>query len=139
MSLPDGDLLRQRSLRRTQRRLRILEALHGARRPLTARELWTQLGEGNVDLATVYRTLERFVAASLVDQVQLGDGIGRYEIAGRSHHHHLVCTVCGAIDSLATCGIGPIESIAMRERGFRVASHSLELYGTCQECAPKRP
>jgi Fe2+ or Zn2+ uptake regulation protein len=136
---PAGDLLRERSLRRTRRRLRMIEVLRAARRPLTARELREQLGERNVDLATVYRTLERFVAASLASRVQLGDGTARYEMAGRSHHHHLVCTKCGAVESLATCQVGPLEDLALREHGFRVARHSLEFFGTCQGCNPKRP
>ncbi len=139
MSVTAGDLLRDRSLRRTRRRLRIIEVLRDTPRPLTARELRAQLGEDSVDLATVYRTLERFVAASLANRVQLGDGTARYEIADRNHHHHLVCTICGAVESLATCQVGPLEDLALREHGFHVASHSLEFFGTCQGCAPNRP
>ncbi len=139
MTAPAGDLLRQRSLRRTRRRLRIIEALRAARRPLTARELREQLGEESVDLATVYRTLERFVSVSLATRLRLGGGAARYEIADPRHHHHLVCTSCGAVEALATCQVGPLEDLALREHGFRVASHNLEFFGTCQGCSPKRP
>lgn len=139
MSAPTGDLLRERSLRRTHRRLRILDALRAARRPLTAKELRAQLGTESVDLATVYRTLGRFLAASLVREVQLGDGAARFEIAERSHHHHLVCTICGAVEALVSCQVGPLEELALRRHGFRVTRHSLEFFGTCQGCTPKQP
>jgi Fur family transcriptional regulator, ferric uptake regulator len=139
MSSSAGELLRERSLRRTGRRLRILDALCASPRPLAARELRAELGEGTVDLATVYRTLERFVSVSLVNRVRLDDGIARYEIAGKSHRHHMVCNQCGAIEALSDCRIAPLEESLMREHGFLVASHSLEFFGTCQGCAPKRP
>ena len=131
------NLLRERALRCTRRRLRILEALRAATRPLTARELHGQLGEESIDLATVYRTLERFVESSLAHRLHLGDGAARYEMAERSHHHHLVCTSCGAVEPFEDCRVGPLEDLALREHGFQVASHSLEFFGTCQGCAPK--
>jgi Fur family transcriptional regulator, ferric uptake regulator len=130
------DLLRDRALRCTQRRLRILEALRLATRPLTARELHGQLGGESIDLATVYRTLERFVEASLAHRLRLGDSAARYEIVEPNHHHHLVCTSCGAVEALADCRVGPLEDLALREHGFHVVRHSLEFFGTCHECTP---
>ena len=133
------ELLDRHGLRATRGRLRILDVLRSGSVPLSAGEVHESVGARILDLATIYRTLERFAAADLVRPVQLGDGIRRYEIADGDHHHHLVCTSCGAVEKLSNCQVASIEDLALREHGFRVASHTLELFGTCRGCALKSP
>ena len=132
-------LLDRHGLRATRGRLRILDVLRAGSAPLSAGEVHESVGTGILDLATIYRTLERFAATDLVRPVQLGDGIRRYEIADGDHHHHLVCTSCGAVENLASCQVAAIEELALREHGFHVASHALEFFGTCRGCALKSP
>jgi Fur family ferric uptake transcriptional regulator len=128
-------LLSRHRLRPTAGRLGILDLLASSGSPLSAAEVHEGLGDGRPDLATVYRNLERFAAASIVRPVRFEDGARRYEIAGGDHHHHLVCTTCGEIEDLASCRIEPFAEAALHRHGFQVASHSLEFYGTCRKCS----
>lgn len=132
------EILNDHSLRATEGRLRILEVLRGAERPLRIAELHDRLDPDRPDLVTVYRTLERFVDTGIAIPVLLNDRVRRYELADRRHHHHLTCTECGRIEPLPYCGVGPMEEMALTQHGFRVTGHMLELYGTCQECLPDR-
>jgi Fur family ferric uptake transcriptional regulator len=128
-------LLNRHKLRPTAGRLRILNLLVASGSPLSAAEVHDKLGEERPDLATVYRSLDRFTAEAIVRPVRFEDGARRYEIAHGDHHHHLVCTSCGEIEDLASCRIEPFAQAAFDRHGFRVASHSLEFYGTCRKCS----
>lgn len=134
MSASPREILSGRALRATRMRIRILEVLRDSPVPLSAGEVHGRLGEGRPDLVTVYRTLERFVQASLVRAVRLDDATRRFEPADRSHHHHLVCTECGKVQDLDACRLEPLERRALQERGFLVARHALEFFGTCERC-----
>lgn len=50
-----------------------------------------------IGLATVYRTLELLTELKVVDKINFGDGVSRYDLRkeGAAHfHHHLVCMEC---------------------------------------------
>ena len=94
------------------------------------------LGRAAPDLVTVYRTLESFVRAGLLRQVDLHTGSVQYEPADH-HHHHIVCTGCGTVESVETCGIKRIEQRVIQESSMfeSVENHALEFFGTCKACA----
>ena len=53
-----------------------------------------------IGLATVYRTLELLSELKVVDKINFGDGVSRYDLRkeGAEHfHHHLVCVECGSV------------------------------------------
>ena len=53
-----------------------------------------------IGLATVYRTLELLSELKVVDKINFGDGVSRYDLrqeGARRFHHHLICTQCGAV------------------------------------------
>ena len=134
---PPRRILRHHRLRATPGRVRILEQLRGAPSPLSAAELRERIGPGGPDLATVYRTLERFVSVGIARTVLVEPTVRRFEIAG-SHNHHLTCTTCGWIAPLPICAIERMEKAARLDHGFEVEHHVLELFGTCQECLAVR-
>ena len=68
--------------------LDVLKQEHGA---LSAAQLHERLPE--LDLATIYRNLELFVADGTVKKLQLGGKEAQYEYQNEPHHH-AVCTEC---------------------------------------------
>lgn len=97
-------------------------------------ELLRKRGE-SVGLTTVYRTLQALADAEEIDVMRPPGGEHLYRRCSSGHHHHLVCRVCGRTVEVA----GPtVESWANRvaaEHGFADVSHTLEIFGTCAECA----
>ena len=67
-----------------------------------------------------------------------GDGEHLYRRCTRSDpHHHLLCRSCGHTVEVAD---PPVERWAARvaaEHGFADVSHTLEIFGTCAECAAR--
>lgn len=89
-----------------------------------------------VSLATVYRTMKLLAECGLASARQFGDGQQtRYEAAaGREHHDHLICRVCGEIVEFSNDRIEALQDVVAKRHGFEVESHKLELYGRCAQC-----
>src|SRR5690625_7696809 len=62
-----------------------------------------------IGLATVYRTLELLSELRVIDRINFGDGVSRYDIRreGAEHcHHHIVCIECGCVERVVDDVIG---------------------------------
>src|SRR3954451_11157745 len=70
---------------------------------LTAQEIFDRLRASGrrVGIASVYRVLELLTSEGLLQRIDLGSGISRYEPhrSGGDHHHHLVCDTCGKVEA----------------------------------------
>ena len=78
-----------------------------------------------VGIASVYRALDGMAELGLVQRVDLGDGIARFEPAHADgdHHHHLVCDGCGKVEPFEDPTLeSAIERVA-DGRGYVVAAH----------------
>ena len=92
-----------------------------------------------VGRATVFRTLRLLQDLGIVCQVVLDGGTVAYRLASGEHHHHLVCSECGAVSDFASGDLeGVLQEIA-RRTGYRVDAHRLEVYGLCPECRAAAP
>lgn len=90
-----------------------------------------------IGLATVYRTLELLCELKVVDKINFGDGVSRYDLRkeGVDHfHHHLVCMECGSVEEIIEDLLGDVEKIVESEWGFQVEDHRLTFHGTCKQC-----
>lgn len=85
-----------------------------------------------VGMVTVYRTLELLSGLGLIRRLDLGDG-PRWELA-EDHHHHLICEGCGDVTEFDQCPLDP-GRMDLADNGFEVRAHSLEIYGSCADCA----
>ena len=88
----------------------------------------------NIGLATVYRTLNLLKDAQLVEQSSFSDGRAVFErIEPGSHHDHLVCLECGHIVEFENDTIEELQEQIALKFNFRLITHKLELYGTCND------
>ena len=90
-----------------------------------------------IGLATVYRTLELLTELKVVDKINFGDGVSRYDLRkeGADHfHHHLVCIECGSVDEIQEDLLGDVEKIVERDFNFQIKDHRLTFHGICHRC-----
>jgi Fur family ferric uptake transcriptional regulator len=133
------DYLTRSGLKRTQQRLRIVEAFFAAGQHVSAEELHRHLRADapGIGLVTVYRTLKLLRQAGLASSRTFGDPYARFDPnPAERGHHHLVCTRCGTVQEFADEDLRPLERRVARRQGFRVTAHKLELYGVCRDCVP---
>lgn len=104
----------------------------------SAQEIFDQLRADNrrVGLASVYRVLDLLVSLGLVQRLDLGGGISRFEPAlpGGEHHHHLVCVDCGDVHPFEDPVLERALDDAAARSAFDVEGHDLVLRGRCAEC-----
>jgi Fur family ferric uptake transcriptional regulator len=120
-------------------RTAVLELLGGQSCALTAVEIEDSLrGRSSraVSRASVYRILDELERLGLVQRVETGQAMVRYErVHGREeHHHHLVCDGCGLVMPFSDAGLEKaIRSISERVP-MSVSEHEIVLHGACPEC-----
>ncbi|MGH8256603.1 MAG: ferric iron uptake transcriptional regulator [Steroidobacteraceae bacterium] len=134
--------LRKAGLKVTLPRLKILEILENSQtRHMSAEEIYKKLLDSSEDigLATVYRVLTQFEAAGLVSRHHFEDGMAVFEINHGTHHDHIVCMDCGLVEEFVDPEIETRQNAIAQRLGFRIAEHSLVLYGRCQrDDCPRR-
>jgi len=115
----------------------ILKILFFMEEHLTAEEINTKVKmEYNVDIgiATVYRTMKFFEELNIVELLDIGDGVKRYELSIAIHHDHLVCTSCGKIIEFTDDFIEKQQIHVSKKHNFELKDHVMTIYGLCEEC-----
>jgi len=131
----------ERPLRPTPQRTAVSGVLDDLDDFRSAQEIHAELrtrGE-RVGLATVYRTLQSLAQAKEVDVLRSADGEAVYRrCSSGDHHHHLVCRSCGRTVEVAGPAVERWAERVAAEHGFAEVSHTLEVFGTCADCAGAR-
>ena len=128
-----GSLKKER-LRVTEPRKALLKLLIELPKPYSAEEIHAQLGTDAFDLVTVYRNLDAFAHAGLVNRIPTESGKALYELNEAEHHyHHIICRKCHRTEKLDTCEVAKLETLASN-LGYSEVTHVLELYGVCETC-----
>ena len=92
--------LRMQGFRWTAQRQAILNTLRSTKGHLTVENLIHKLQPSypNLNVSTVYRTLELFERTGLAEHVHVGHGSAEWKFVSDvelDQHHHLVCEQCG--------------------------------------------
>ena len=132
------DALQRKGLRNGGARRAVIELLAQQDCCLTAQEIFDRLRASGrqVGIASVYRVLDLLTSEGLVQRIELGSGIARYEPAysGGEHHHHLVCDSCGKVEAFADRRLEHAIHRLEQASGYVVAGHDVVLHGACSDC-----
>jgi len=109
---------------------------------LSAEEVFMLVKEKypEIGLATVYRTLELLSELHVVEKLNFGDGVARYDLRDDSahhHHHHLICVQCGSVQEIMEDWLLHLEKRLEKEYRFTVLDHRLDFHGICSRCRDK--
>jgi Fur family transcriptional regulator, ferric uptake regulator len=126
--------------RYTAGRRRLVEILDRAGSPLPLPAIIGR--HRDLKQSSVYRNLAGLEQAGVVRRVLTDEEFGRYELTEdlTGHHHHLVCSSCGAVEDV-DFALGFEETLEAQlaeladRTGFSTVSHRLDLIGLCRTCA----
>ena len=125
------------SIRKTKPRVQVFSILNQSETPLTAREI-AEKGGGELWLSSVYRALEVFEQAHVVEKTILPDSPESvYSISHGGHHHYAICMQCKKRTELPECPLHEHEELVAKDSDFMVVGHTIEVYGYCRECRKK--
>jgi Fur family ferric uptake transcriptional regulator len=131
--------LREKGYRLTPQRLMILAAIESSDEHISAEEIYAGVTAKypNVNISTVYRTLELLKKLGMVYEIDLGEGRIRYHAEASGHHHHLVCRGCGQVIDIKESTLSSLRDILLREYGFRAELKHVGIFGLCGKCRTK--
>lgn len=137
-------MLAERGLKPTPKRMEILLYLQGSRKPLSVEEIHQGVSkilnhratEDTLDLVTVYRNLKQLTEAGCVQKSFFDEGRIQYAMSETKEHlhsHHIQCTKCERIEPVQIC-LSAYHKKKFAELGYKSVSHRLEFYGVCAAC-----
>ena len=129
--------LSEQGYRVTPQRMMILSAIENSNDHISAEEIYAQViaKYPQVNISTVYRTLELLKRLGLVTETDLGGGRVRYHPADKGHHHHLVCQECGAIIDLDESLLYSLKDTLLKRCNFIADLRHLAIFGRCANCS----
>jgi Fur family transcriptional regulator, zinc uptake regulator len=132
---------RDKHLRFTPMRRRVLAELARSAEPLTAYDLADLVRDDKrVAPVTVYRALEFLLEARLIHRIVTRNA---YTPCDHAPHHDetpvfLVCAQCGTVDEIPSETFEHDLSETIAEAGFRPRSRVFEIEGECAKCQAAR-
>src|SRR5918912_1285353 len=128
--------LKQRGLRMTPQRQLILDAVASMHGHVSVEQVYQQVVRvfPDVNISTVYRTLEVLEDLGVVRHTHFHDGVAQYERTDTGPHHHLVCTRCGADAGLDLFVLQPLADELERRYGFEADLAHTAIVGLCRSC-----
>ena len=131
------EYLQERKLKLTPHRQLILDVFlnHEGHRSVEDIYRVVRKQDPRVGYTTVYRTMKILVDCGLAREIDLADGITRYEhLYNHEHHDHMICMQCGQSIEFYDPGIETLQDEASAQLGFKVLDHRLQIYGLCRDC-----
>lgn len=127
--------LKKAGLKVTLPRLKVLEILQlPENQHISAEEVYKILldqGE-DIGLATVYRVLNQFDDAGILNRHHFEGGKSVFEISNKKHHDHIVCLDCGRVMEFEDEIIEERQKEIAKKHNIELTHHSLYLYGKCK-------
>lgn len=141
-TIPDADasapaaVLKAAGLRVTEPRTAVLEALR-ALPHASADEVFAAIaGElPRASLQSVYNALGDFAGAGLVRRIEPAGQPMRFELRVDDNHHHVICTLCGAVEDV-DCAVGHAPCLTpSHDHGFQITTAEVTYWGLCPACS----
>jgi Fur family ferric uptake transcriptional regulator len=131
------DQIRESGLRCTMARVHVLEQMYRATAPLSHADLAAVLSPQGFDKATIYRNLVELAEVGILNRVELGDHVWRFELkrqqtGNAAEHPHFVCVDCGEVACLP--GVSVNLSAPSAQRSVIGEITQVLLKGRCDRC-----
>ena len=133
------DTMRAQGFKYTKKREAMLTFLMEADKYTPAKDVYEfmQNQYAGISYDTIYRNLKDFSDLHLLEETEWdGEKKFRFQCGhyGHNHHHHFICTTCGATREIAMC---PMDYFGEQLVGCEIEDHRFEILGKCADCLKK--
>lgn len=125
----------QSNLRMTRQRQVILEELCSVYSHPSADEIYEMVRKRlpRISLGTVYRNLEILAESGVIQKLEFGGNLKRFD--GNPHqHYHIRCVLCDRLVDAPYDLHLEIEDNLGAATDFKIIGHKLEYIGICPQC-----
>ena len=132
------DQLRDAGFRLTPQRAVVLDAIYHSDGHQSADQVFEHVRARlpNVDLSTIYRTLQFLRQNGLIGELRLeGEPVRHEAVRGGEEHHHAVCTGCGRLLHLEQEDLETVADLLLAKYGFHANLVHVNIPGLCAGCA----
>ena len=128
-----NNYLIENNLRQTPERYIILKYIYKIKTHFDIDYLYNRINKKEkISKATIYNNLEILTQAKLIKQLYFNNNRILYEKSlNKTQHDHLICNSCGKIQEFCDPRIRYILDGIKKTTNFQVKSHSLNVYGIC--------
>ncbi|MFL2696247.1 MAG: Fur family transcriptional regulator [Candidatus Actinomarina sp.] len=88
----------------------------------------------DIDLATVYRTLEILESLDIIEHSHQQHGSGIYYLKEYEKNTHIVCKVCNAIEDISVKVMESVEKIIEKNSMYKLTDNHFVYTGICNNC-----
>lgn len=134
---PYKKLFRRRGYKMTPQRELVISSFFELGKHVSVDELFQKVRgkDANVGYSTVWRNLKLICQVGLAEEVNIGDGVTRYDRVTDAPHGHYYCSGCKEFVEVDINDIiSALESRA-RRMGFHPEGFKIEVHGLCRDCA----
>ncbi|MCU1527052.1 MAG: transcriptional repressor [Frondihabitans sp.] len=133
---PDAESsIRGAGLRVTAQRIAAVQALRVGSHA-TAEEVFERVAETlpGTSLQATYVVLAALTGAGVLRRIEPAGSAARYELRIGDNHHHVVCSLCGAIEDV-DCIVGDAPCLSPSQAsGYLVQAAEVTFWGLCPDC-----
>ena len=133
------EFLKTKGFKMTPQRELIFRAFFELGEHVTVDELYRRVRarDNTVGYSTVWRNLKLICKVGLAEEVNLGDGVTRYDRITREPHGHLYCEQCKKLTEFDMNDVKDLLDNIAAGQEFGVDSMKVEIRGLCKSCAEK--
>ncbi len=88
----------------------------------------------DIDLATVYRTLDILESLDIIEHSHQQHGSGIYYLKKYEQNTHIVCKICNAIEDISVKVMESVEKIIEKNSMYKLTDNHFVYTGICKNC-----
>ncbi len=130
------EFLRTKGFKTTPQRELIFRSFFELGQHVTVDELYDKVREKDrtVGYSTVWRNLKLICRVGLAQEVNLGDGVTRYDRMTQVPHGHLYCLKCRRLVEFTAPDVMSRLADLATGQDFQAEGYKIEIQGYCKEC-----
>jgi Fur family ferric uptake transcriptional regulator len=135
------EFLRTKGFKMTPQRELIFRSFFEMDRHVSVDELYDRVRQrdSSVGYSTVWRNLKLICRVGLAEEVNLGDGVTRYDRVTDAPHGHLFCLECKDLVEFEADEVLDFMTKMAVKHDFAPEGFKIEIQGYCKTCREKNP
>jgi len=134
------EFLRTKGFKMTQQRELIFRSFFELGEHISVDELYDKVRklDRSVGYSTVWRNLKLICRVGLAQEVNIGDGVTRYDRVTRAPHGHLYCIKCKKLTEISIVQLVESLEALSKQNKFAPEGYKIEVQGYCESCQKEK-